>query len=60
MPKFIFGAENGCEPNFVLDLVPKLTFGAGVTLVPFGAEVTRAEHRSARLINIKSNQKFIK
>ena len=24
MPTLIFGAENGCEPNFVLDLVPKL------------------------------------
>ena len=43
MPKFKFGAEiifcdeYGLEPNFVLDFVPKLTFGA---------EVTRAEHRS--------------
>ena len=40
MPKFKFGAEinfcgeYGLEPNFVLDFVPKLTFGAEVTSVP--------------------------
>ena len=47
MPKFKFGAEinfcdeYGLEPNFVLNFVPKLRFGA---------DVTRAEHRSPRKI----------